>query len=112
MTLLLNPHEYDHGHDHDGGVDDHGRDDDGHEHGHGHGHGVKSLSAVLKSSFFLLRSASVCLDSRVRVRNRSRKTRNWYREEIKMKNIGHAMHNYENTLYYYNFFFFGCLRSQ
>ena len=54
MTLLLNPHEYDHGHDHDGGVDDHGhghgRDDDD----YGHGHGVKSLSAVCKSRFFFL----------------------------------------------------------
>ena len=104
MTLLLNPHEYDHGHDHDGGVDDHGHghgrdDDEDDDDDYGHGHGVKSLSAVCKSRFFFFtqKCASVCL---ARVRNRSRKMRNWYRDEIKMKNIGHAMHNYENTLNY------------
>ena len=91
MNLLLNPHDYDHGHDHDGGVDDHvhvhghGHDDD--DDGHGHGHLVKPLSAVCKGFFFFwfsLRCVSVCLDSRERVRNRSRKMRNGYREEIKI----------------------------
>lgn len=61
MTLLLNPHDYDHGHDHDGGVDDHGRDDDGRGHGRGHGHGVKSLSAVLKVVFFFTQKSEVCV---------------------------------------------------
>ena len=54
MTLLLNPHEYDH--DHDAGDHCHGHDDDAGAGGRGHGcdDHVKPLTMVCKAQRFLV----------------------------------------------------------